>query len=62
MREKFQGKKGFEVLRISPPGHTQKGICYSIAGKCDFSPLVTLDFCTVPGQLYEYLHMIEVTM
>ena len=33
MREKFRGKKGFEVLRISPRGLTQQGICYSFAGK-----------------------------
>ena len=44
MRAKFRGKGGFEVLRISPRGLTQQIICYSIAGKCDFPPLVTLDF------------------
>ena len=33
MREKFRGKKGFEVLRISPRGLTQQSICYLIAGK-----------------------------
>ena len=33
IREKFRGKKGFAVLRISPHGLTQQGICYSIAGK-----------------------------
>ena len=36
MRARFQGKKGFEVLRISPRGLTQRNICLSVARKYDF--------------------------
>ena len=46
-RAKFRGRKGFEVLSISPRGLTQRIVCYPIAGKYDFSPLATLDFLLV---------------
>ena len=50
MRARFRGKKGLEVLRISPRGLTKHIICYPIAGKCDFSLLVTLVFLRITYQ------------
>ena len=40
MRAKFRGKKGFEVLKISPSGLTPRHHLLPIAGKCDFSTQV----------------------
>ena len=40
----FRGKNGFEVHEMRPRGPGTAKICSSVAGKYDFSSLMTLDF------------------
>ena len=40
----FRGKNGFEVHEMRPRGPGSAKICSSVAGKYDFSSLMTLDF------------------